>query len=163
MGLEGNAAKLYFSKHFTTDGWTGRRPRVKADYINSTLDIGYTILFNYVDAFLQMYGFDTYKGVMHTYFYMRKSLVCDLVEPFRPIIDWQVRKAINLGQCKENHFNEDRGRYLLSIEHNRDYVSFLTKPLIDHKDAMFLYFQSFYRCFDRGYDANRFPVFEVRL
>ena len=29
-------------------------------------------------------------------FYMRKSLVCDLVEPLRPIIDQQVKKSINL-------------------------------------------------------------------
>ena len=59
-----------------------------------TLDIGYTMLFNIVDAMLQIYGFDTYYGVFHRCFYMRKSLVCDIMEPMRPIIDYEIRKAI---------------------------------------------------------------------
>ena len=64
----------------------------------------HTMLFNIVDAILQVYGFDTYYGVFHKCFYMRKSLVCDLMEPIRPVVDYQVRKSINLGQCKENDF-----------------------------------------------------------
>ena len=68
----------------------------KSDYINVTLDIGYTMLFNMVDAILQVYGFDTYYGVFHRCFYMRKSLVCDIMEPMRPIIDYEIRKAANV-------------------------------------------------------------------
>ncbi len=161
MGIEGNAAKSYFQQQFDFSEWTGRRPRVKTDFINSTLDIGYTILFNIVDSMLSMYGFDTYKGVLHTCFYMRKSLVCDLVEPFRPMIDRQVRKSINLGQCKAEHFNIDSGRFLLSIEHQKDYAAFLSAPLIRNKDAMFRYFQSYYRCFDRGKDISDYPTFRM--
>ena len=37
---------------------------------------------------------------------MRKSLVCDIMEPIRPIIDYEVRKAINLGQCKIDDFEK---------------------------------------------------------
>lgn len=60
------------------------------------------MLFNLVDAILQVYGFDTYNGVFHKCFYMRKSLVCDIMEPMRPIIDYEIRKAINLNQCKKD-------------------------------------------------------------
>lgn len=98
MGLEGNAAKVYFPRMFDNVKWSGRKPRIKSDYINVTLDIGYTMLFNMVDAILQVYGFDTYYGVFHRCFYMRKSLVCDIMEPMRPIIDYEIRKAANLGQ-----------------------------------------------------------------
>ena len=97
MGIEGNAARVYFPRVFNNVNWKGRKPRIKSDYINVTLDIGYTMLFNIVDSILQVYGFDTYYGVFHKCFYMRKSLVCDLMESMRPIVDYQVRKAINLG------------------------------------------------------------------
>ena len=96
LGIEGNCAKIFFKHHFNNVEWNGRKPRVKLDYINSALDIGYSILFNLVDALLGIYGFDTYCGVLHKEFYMRKSLVSDLVEPFRVLIDAQVRKSINL-------------------------------------------------------------------
>ena len=147
MGLEGNAAKIYFRHNFDSCHWSGRRPRIKDNMINSILDIGYTILFNYIDAMLSIYGFDTYCGILHTQFYMRKSLTCDMVEPFRPLIDWQVRKSINLGQFKEEHFNISNRRYLLDIRYNKEYVRTLIKPILGARMEIFLYFQSFYRAF----------------
>jgi len=161
MGIEGNAAKVFFRNNFNMGTWAGRKPKIKSDYINSTLDIGYTILFNVVDTMLNLYGFDTYRGIYHREFYMRKSLTCDLMEPFRPLIDWQVRKAINLGQCKPEDFNESNGRYLLDISKNKDYIGFLMKPLLDNKEAMFRYFQSYYRAFMKGKAAVDFPTFRL--
>lgn len=140
MGLEGNAARIYFDQNFDNVKWNGRRPRVKDNAVNAVLDIGYTLLFNFIDSMLTLYGFDTYRGVLHTEFYLRKSLTCDLVEPFRPLVDWQVRKALNLGQIKEEHFNISNGRYLLDIRYNKDYVKFLMKPIMDRKTDIFLYF-----------------------
>ena len=70
MGIEGNAARVYFTRVFNNVKWNGRKPRIKNDYINVTLDIGYTMLFNIVDAILQIYGFDTYYGVFHKCFYI---------------------------------------------------------------------------------------------
>ena len=69
MGIEGNAARVYFPRVFNNVNWKGRKPRIKSDYINVTLDIGYTMLFNIVDSILQVYGFDTYYGVFHKCFY----------------------------------------------------------------------------------------------
>ena len=113
MGIEGNAAKIYFPRMYENVKWTGRKPRIKNDYINVTLDIGYTMLFNIVDAILQVYGFDTYYGVFHRCFYMRKSLVCDIMEPMRPIVDYAIRRAINLGQCKNDDFEEYNNQWHL--------------------------------------------------
>lgn len=161
MGLEGNAARIYFEQNFDNAGWNGRRPRVKDNAVNAVLDIGYTLLFNFVDAMLSLYGFDAYRGVFHTEFYLRKSLTCDLVEPFRPLMDWQVRKSVNLGQIREEHFNVLDGRYLLSIEHNRDYVKFLMNPIIGRKIDIFLYFQSYYRSFMKDVCAQDMPYFRI--
>ena len=161
MGIEGSASRIYFRNNFDVPGWTGRKPKIKGDFINSTLDIGYTILFNMVDAMLRLYGFDTYIGVYHREFYKRKSLVCDMVEPFRPLIDWQVRKAVHLGQCKEEDFNVSNGRHLLTIEKNKDYTAFLIKPLINNKGEMFNYFRSYYRAFIKGKPIEEFPTFRI--
>lgn len=161
MGIEGIASKIYFRNNFNIEGWTGRKPKIKPDFINSTLDIGYTVLFNLTDAMLGLYGFDVYKGVYHREFYMRKSLVCDMVEPFRPLIDWQVRKAVNLGQCKPEDFNVSDGRFLLNISKNKDYAEFLMKPLLASKEQMFLYFQNFYRAIMKHRPISDFPTFRI--
>lgn len=98
LGLEGVASRLYFTHWFDGMEWNGRKPRTKIDIINTALDIGYTYLFNIIECMLNLYGFDLYQGVYHRSFYQRKSLVCDMVEPFRCIIDKQVKRAYGLKQ-----------------------------------------------------------------
>lgn len=91
LGLEGVASRLYFSHMFDNIKWNGRTPRTKKDITNFLLDIGNMQLFHIIDAILNLYGFDTYKGVYHKEFYQRKSLVADIIEAFRPIVDYQIR------------------------------------------------------------------------
>lgn len=161
MGIEGNAARVYFSRVFDNVDWKGRKPRIKNDYVNVTLDIGYTMLFNIVDAILQVYGFDTYYGVFHKCFYMRKSLVCDLMEPIRPVVDYQVRKSINLGQCKENDFEIINNRWCLKYKSNPQYIQFLMNAILEYKDDIFLYIQQYYRFFMKRKSASEIPVFII--
>lgn len=162
MGYEGLASKLYFRNHFNNVIWNGRQPRIKRDYINSTLDMGYTLLFTYIDALLSSYGFDTYCGVMHRQFYMRKSLVCDIVEPFRPLIDHEIKKAVNLKQIKKDDFLVINHQYRLKWEKSAYYVKILMKPLIENKEGIFTYIESYYRAFMKKLPANEFPTFEMR-
>lgn len=161
LGIEGTAARVYFPQIFDIVNWRGRRPRIKSDYINTTLDIGYTLLFNLMDSLLQVYGFDVYCGVYHKEFYMRKSLACDLVEPLRPIIDVAVRKAINLKQCKEEDFEVIQGQYCLSYKKSPAYVSFLMEAILDQKENIFLYVQNYYRCFMKSRDISQYRGIEV--
>lgn len=44
LGIEGNASKVYFPRIFENTNWVSRKPRIKFDYINSLLDIGYSIV-----------------------------------------------------------------------------------------------------------------------
>ena len=161
MGIEGNAARVYFTRVFNNVKWNGRRPRIKNDYINVTLDIGYTMLFNIVDAILQIYGFDTYYGVFHKCFYMRKSLVCDLMEPMRPIVDYSVRKAINLEQCKKEDFEVYDNRWVLKYKMNSKYIQFLMKDILEYKDEIFVYIQKYYRFFMKMKSVEELPRFKV--
>ncbi len=161
MGYEGAAARAYFERVFRDAEWKGRKPRIKSDYINSTLDIGYNLLFNFVDAILLSFGFDTYYGVLHRCFYRRKSLVCDLVEPFRVIIDKSVAKGINLGQIKESDFKLMGHRYVLSFDKSPKYVSLLMSVIINYKDDIFKYIQGYYRSFMKKNIADDFPWFEM--
>lgn len=161
MGYEGYCAKQYFGLLYGSFDWKGRKPRIKGDYINASLDIGYTILFNYIEAILNIYGFNIYHGFLHTLFYKRKSLVCDMVEPFRPIIDYQVRKSINLNQIRKSDFKKFRGRYILKYEQNKKYVKIFSEAINEYKEEIFLYIQSFYRSFMKGEDVKRYKKFNI--
>lgn len=158
MGIEGSAARVYFPQMFNNVRWKGRKPRIKCDYVNAALDIGYTILFNIVDALLNVYGFDEYYGVLHRCFYMRKSLVCDLMEPLRPAIDYTVRKAVNLKQIKEDDFEVFDKRYVLHWKKSAEYTQIFLKAILEYRDELFLYIQGYYRAFMKQKAASEFPM-----
>ncbi len=161
MGIEGISAKLYFQTLFKAYSWTARRPRVKYDITNCLLDIGYTILFNVINSLLEMYGFDVYVGILHTQFFHRKSLVCDLEEPFRPIIDGALIKALNLGQINEKDFWKNQNQYILPWKNSAKYVEIFIKAIMEYKNKVFIYLQSYYRAFMRNKSLNEFPVFDL--
>lgn len=161
MGLEGNASRVFFGAYFRPLGWVRREPRCKRDIYNLLLDIGYTFLFQFIEAMLSLYGFDTYCGVMHTLFYQRKSLVCDIVEPFRCIIDRRVRKAHNLGQIDENDFFIRDGMYMLEWKNQDKYARLFFKDILEYKEAIFKFCQSYYRWFMRRGRGVPFPVFKI--
>lgn len=161
LGIEGSASRVYFPQMFDNVNWKGRKPRIKCDYINTTLDIGYNMLFNLVDSLLQVYGFDVFCGVYHKEFYMRKSLVCDLMEPMRAIIDLEVRKAINLGQCKEKDFQTVQKQYVLSYKESATYITFLMNAILEHKDDMFLFIRQYYRAFMKNKAISEYEMFGV--
>lgn len=159
MGMEGICARLYFKSLFANYNWTSRQPRVKNDMTNVLMDIGYTILFNIVNALLEMYGFDVYVGILHTQFFHRKSLVCDLEEPFRPIVDAAILKALNLGQVSEKDFWKKQGYYILPWKNSKKYVGIILSALMEYKNEIFIFLQSYYRAFMRDKPITDYPVF----
>lgn len=161
MAYEGLASKMYFKNHFNNIKWNGRQPRLKLDYVNSTMDIGYSLLFTFIDCIASCYGFDTYVGVLHRCYYMRKSLICDLVEPFRPLIDHEIKKGINLKQIKQEDFVEVNKQQKLKYENSQKYVKFFMKPILDNKDEIFKYIQQYYYSFMKGVSGEQFPVFSI--
>ncbi|MDE0119028.1 MAG: type V CRISPR-associated endonuclease Cas1 [Bdellovibrionales bacterium] len=159
LGLEGIASKIYFQVLFKDCGWIARRPRAKMDMTNCLLDIGYTLLFNFIEGLINLYGFDIYKGVYHKEFYQRKSLVCDLIEPFRPLIDYRIRKAYKLNQIKPKDFILSQGQYRIFGKKSLPYLAFFIETILLNKKEMFKYTQSYYRSFIRNKSVVEYPYF----
>ena len=162
MGIEGCMAKLFFASYFQDMGWIGRKPRIKSDYINATLDIGYTYLFNFIECFVRMFGFDIYVGVYHRLWFRRKSLICDLMEPFRCIVDRTIRTAINRQQFSEKDFEKHKGEYRLKIENNKVYSQVFFDSIVSYKSEIFRYVQSYYRCFMGNKNIGEYPKFYLQ-
>lgn len=161
MGLEGYVSKAFFTAYYQDLDWHGRNPRTKNDVLNSTLDIGYTILFNYIECFVRMFGFDIYVGVYHRLWFKRKSLICDLVEPFRCIIDRTIRTAFNRKQFSSLDFKIHKGEYRLKIEKNSQYAKVFFDALIPYKNEIFKFIRSYYRCFMQNKNITEYPNFKL--
>ena len=160
LGVEGTASKIYFQSLFEEFNWQGRRPRAKQDITNCLMDIGYSLLFCFIEGLLLVYGFDVYVGVYHRQFFQRKSLVCDLVEPFRPIIDFTIYKAYRLNQIKEEDFSLIQNQYNLFGKNAAPYVNLFLENIIKNKHEIFLYIQAYYRAFMKDEKIANFPFFE---
>lgn len=161
LGIEGTASKLFFETYFKNLDFNGRRPRCKDDIFNLLLDIGYYYLFNFIEANLELYGFDTYFGFYHKLFFQRKSLVCDLVEPFRCIIDRRIRKSFNLKQINKDDFYFKNGQFYVKRDFNKKYSQLFLREILQQKEKIFLYIQAYYRSFIKGKEIDNFPVFNI--
>jgi CRISPR-associated protein Cas1 len=87
MGLEGTAGRAYFQcisgilpEKYQFDG-RSRRPA--KDPFNAVLNYCYGIIYSLVEKACILSGLDPYVGFLHTDNYNKKSLVFDLIEPFR--------------------------------------------------------------------------------
>ena len=108
-----------------------------------------------------MFGFDLYVGVFHRLWFKRKSLVCDIMEPFRPIIDKAVRKAWNRKQFAESDFIRQKDEYRLKYEKYTEYTKVFFDALIVYKAETFKYIQAYYRCFMGCKSVSKYPVFKI--
>ncbi len=82
---EAQAARLYFNTLF---GVTFERHA--DDKINAALNYGYTILLSETNRLLTLHGYKTELGIKHCNRENRFNLSCDILEPFRPYIDFIV-------------------------------------------------------------------------
>ncbi|MBI5401557.1 type V CRISPR-associated endonuclease Cas1 [Candidatus Wolfebacteria bacterium] len=159
-GIEGNVSKDFFSVYFKPIGWLRRMPRVKPDTENFLLDMGYTMIFNFVDALLRMYGFDTYKGCYHKLFFQRKSLACDIVEPFRSLIDRRTLTMHTLSQVDKNDFQVKNGKFSASFQNSQKYAHLFLETIMENREEIYKYTHGFYR-FVMNNERNPFPEFKI--
>lgn len=160
MGIEGYYAKLYFQNYFEILKWWKRAPRTRVDIPNLLLDIGYTYLFNFVESLLRIYGFDTYKGFYHKLFFARKSLACDIMEPFRPIIDREIRKMYTLNKIDEKDFKKNQHMYELTWKNSKKYNQIFLEAILKHKAEIFDYIKQYYR-YTMTPNENKFPEYKL--
>lgn len=145
LGIEGSASKQFFSDYYEQYGWVRRSPRTKEDILNFMLDIGYTVLFNFVDAVCRHFGLDTYKGVYHTQFFARKSLVCDLMEPFRCLIDNRTRTALSLKIITPDIFQHGKYGIYTDWRSSSKITRLYAEEIMDNRLQIFNYIQGFYK------------------
>lgn len=79
---EGHAAKLYFATLFSKD-WN----RDCGDFYSKALNYGYTVLLSTFNREIIKMGYLTQLGIWHENQFNDFNLSCDLIEPFRPIVD----------------------------------------------------------------------------
>ncbi len=108
LGLEGNAARLYFEAFpaLIRDGggadfgfdFTTRTRRPPRDPVNALLSLAYSLLAKDVTVTARAVGLDPFLGFYHQPRHGRPALALDLMEEFRPIVaDSIVLSAINTG------------------------------------------------------------------
>lgn len=159
LGIEGSQQKNFYGLYFKELSWYKRMPRTKVDETNLLLDIGYTFLFNYCDSLLRLYGFDTYKGFYHKLFFQRKSLSCDIMEPFRCVIDHCLLKSFRLKQIDKKDFKITKGRYFLDFQKSQKYAEIFLAAISEYKEEIFKFIYGFYRTILT--DSDKLPVFKV--
>lgn len=79
---EGHAAKYYFNRVFG-EGFT----RNSSDMKNIYLNYGYSLILSQINRCIVSKGYLTQLGIHHKNATNQFNLSCDLMEPFRPIID----------------------------------------------------------------------------
>lgn len=161
LGVEGSASKIFFSTYFKNMNFKRRKPRTREDVINLLLDIGYHYLFNFIEANLEFYGFDVYYGIYHKLFYQRKSLVCDLMEPFRCIIDRRLKNMFNLKQIDLKNFNMEQNQFFIKREFNKKYTSIFLKEIIKYKEEIFIYVKEYYKNFINDKELSDYKKFKI--
>lgn len=79
---EGHSAKVYFNALFGKDF-----SRAQNNNINAALNYGYNILLSSFNRGIISNGYITQLGIFHDNMFNKFNLSCDLMEPFRVIID----------------------------------------------------------------------------
>lgn len=130
LGLEGMAAKTYFSEYFQLlPAWTrgavdGRNRRPPTDPANAILSFLYSLLAKDMHIVVQSVGFDPMLGLYHRPRYGRPSLALDLAEEFRHLIaDSAALTLFNNGELSESSFIRKAGAVALTDAGRRAVIS----------------------------------------
>jgi len=123
LGIEGNLSKLYFknlSLLMPAPFQFEKRSRQPAlDYFNSALNYLYGMTYSVVENGIFAKGFDPFAGYLHTDNYLKTSLVFDLIEPVRPLIDRLLIELCIGGNLSPAHFDQKLPGYWLNKEGKR--------------------------------------------
>lgn len=79
---EGHSAKVYFNALFGLGFKRG-----DATFVNSALNYGYAVLLSAFNREIVSMGYNTQLGLNHRNEFNKFNLSCDLIEPFRVIVD----------------------------------------------------------------------------
>jgi CRISPR-associated protein Cas1 len=133
LGIEGAAGAAYFkalaqvfapSLHFR-----GRNRRPPRDPVNATLSLGYTLLYHAALEAILAAGLEPTYGFLHEPSPGRASLACDLMEPFRPLVDWEIWMMWQNRTVRPESFAINQGACLLGKAGRRSFYSAFEEPM----------------------------------
>lgn len=101
---EGHAAKVYFNVLFGLDF-----TRTEDNNINAALNYGYSIILSTFTREIAANGYITQLGLFHDNMFNQFNLASDLMEPFRVLIDREVK------QMKLDSFEHDEKMQLVNV------------------------------------------------
>jgi CRISPR-associated protein Cas1 len=119
MGIEGNAARLYWEAVRLVIPemyhWTQRHHQGATDPVNSLLNYGYGILYGQVEQALVLAGLDPYGGFLHADRPGKPSLVLDFIEEFRQdavdrVVFGLVNRGYKVGQSRDGLLDKETRR-----------------------------------------------------
>jgi CRISPR-associated protein Cas1 len=118
MGLEGAAGRVYFAclGCLVPEAYRfeGRSRQPARDAFNAMLNYTYGVLYSLVEKACICAGLDPYVGFLHTDNYGKKSLVFDLIEPFRILGDRTALLLFTGRRVKVEYFEPVPGGVALS-------------------------------------------------
>lgn len=101
---EGHAAKVYFNALFGMDF-----TRSEENAVNAALNYGYSIILSAFNREIVAHGYLTQLGIFHDNMFNHFNLSCDLMEPFRILVDRKV-KGMNFSD-----FTSEEKHMLLNV------------------------------------------------
>lgn len=146
---EGHAAKVYFNALFGK-GFTRTD---EENPINAELNYGYSILLSAVSREVVSNGYLTQIGIHHDNQFNHLNLACDLMEPFRPFIDYVVVKL-------PNELNKDTKQKLIQVLDRKVIIDQRQQSLLN---ALIIYVKSVLDCLSSQNAAMiKFPDYDFK-
>ncbi len=189
LGIEGNAARIYFSNFagmlkrddegepaaaapFTFD-FAGRNRRPPRDPVNALLSLAYSLLSKDLTITCYAVGFDPFLGFYHQPRFARPALALDLMEPFRPLIaDSAVLSAVNTRMVTPKDFVQagpgvaltPNGRKAFFRAYELRMDTLVTHPLFEYRVSYRRLLEIQARLLARylGGEISEYPVFVTR-
>ena len=143
---EAHAAKLYFKELFGP-----QFSRDSSSDINAALNYGYAILLSAFNREITAAGYSTTMGVNHCNEYNPFNLTCDLMEPFRPVVDREVYK------CRSFAFDDFFKSRLIDVLNHK--VVILGKEQF-LSNAINIYVKLFFRAMEEG-SEKELPEYDL--
>ena len=101
------------------------------DVINTLLNYGYSVLSGQISAYINGVGLDAYYGFMHKNHTSFQSLVYDLMEPFRWLVDysvWELSDAKSSNRISKKQYAHTRdGTVVLEYDLIRKFLELLER------------------------------------
>jgi len=101
------------------------------DVINALLNYGYSVLAGVISAYIHGIGLDAYYGFMHKNHTSFQSLVYDMMEPFRWLVDcavWKISDAKSKNRISKKQYTHTRdGNVILEYDLIRNFLELLER------------------------------------